>query len=153
MGNPMSGMCTAVWVQPGCTGDWIEITGATQRIEVEAPERDYTAVQRFGQDTPLILIGPRKEVTVRVTILYTTGTSDAYNTVWQVFENAEECSCSLCVRWSPEGDKLGALMFTTASGSQLVSVSLPSVDIGSTEPLTVQFTVVAPSITVEAKSS
>ena len=112
------------------------------RVTVSGGEIPYSDVRPFDKGAE-VYVGAKGSYTVEVEILYTEGSTDPYQNLWDAYEASNDVSCDL--RWAPKGSGQGGFSFTT-SGGKLTSVSLPQGSGDAEEPNLCVFTIQCGSI-------
>ena len=120
---------------------YTDISGFANEVTVSGGERMSGEVYTVDGDTALVGIGKRQPVDIAVSVVYTEGTGDPFETL----RAAYEAGSTYYVRWSPRGGQTGEFQFT-ASGP-VTAFEYPDGEAGSGDPITVSFTVRAAGIT------
>jgi len=121
---------------------WTDVSSSMAAVEMDGGERDVGSVTAFGQDYPSVGVGPRKEVKVKLKVIYDEGTSGAFETLRAAYENGT----NVYVRWSPLGGTSGKFQYATDPGYVTV-FSYPSGESESANPILVEVEVVTPKVT------
>lgn len=120
---------------------WTVISGATASVEVSGGDRQTGEVYTFAGDTALLTVGKREPIEVTVKIVYSEGTSEAF----EIVRAAYEAGTALFVRWSPRGGLSGQARYTSTEG-RVTSFGYPAGEVGA-GPILTEFTVRVTSIT------
>jgi len=124
---------------------WADISGFANSVSVDGGDRQTGEAYTYDGDTAIIAIGKREPVEVTVRVVYTEGTGDPFETVRAAYEGGT----NLYVRWSPKGGTAGNFQFATGAG-YVTAFGYPVGEAGSGDPVLVEFTVMAASITKSA---
>jgi len=143
---PYSNFCKAeLFLQPGCTGDWEDITGDGASVAVDGGETSVGEIFTFGKNYPIVLDGKPGRINVTARVAYTEAADEATELLRAAYET--NCDRSMCIRWVPRGSTGGNKMFTTVSGI-LISAPYPGGEANSPDPTTIEFTITCPRIEV-----
>jgi len=121
---------------------WTDISAAANSVSVDGGERMAEALYTFGVDVATITTGPREPLEVTVRLVYTEGSSDAFETVRAAYEDGE----LLYVRWSPRGGNTGDFRYTSGAGV-IKSLNYPGGEAGSAEVVMCEFVLRTPQVT------
>jgi len=122
--------------------NWTDISGFSNSIDIGGGGRQTGEAYTFDGDKAIIAIGKREPVEVTVSIVYTEGVTDPFETVYTAYESGS----TLYVRWSPAGGTSGDFQYTTDPGV-VASCGYPKGEAGSGDPVLVEFTVKTASVT------
>lgn len=122
-----------------------DISGWANKVEPDGGARKTGGYFTFDGDTEGITRGKREKLTIKVSILYTEGVSDAYATVKAAYEN----NTALYARWSPKGNTAGNKRYQTSAGI-VVSMPYASGDAESADPIMTEFDLEVASVTESA---
>jgi hypothetical protein len=121
---------------------WTDISGWAASVSPGPSVRKYGLAYTHEGDTAIITTGKREPVDAVVNIVYTEGTGDPFEVVRQAHEN----NTDLYARWSPQGGSAGDFQFSTGA-ARVTEYNPPPTEAESGDPVTVNFTVTAPSFT------
>jgi len=115
--------------------NWSDISGKFNTITPGGGARETGETHTGGQAKPVMGVGGLAAVELTVKILYTEGLSDAYKKVLDAYK----AGTALYLRYSPLGGSQGQFMYTTDEGI-VTTAPYPGGDVGSGEPIPVEFT-------------
>lgn len=91
-------------------GAWTPICGEASSLLVSGGDRDVSEFFTACGDTPIVLVGKRHKIQIKMKVAYTEGLADA----WAIYEQAYvNKNMVFQVRWSPHGGNIGDYRFTT----------------------------------------
>lgn len=122
---------------------WDDISGFSSEIALSGGDRNSGEVYTAEGDTPIIGAGKRTPIDVEVTVVYTEGTADPFETVRALYET--DGGGDAYLQWVPRGDTVGNFMFTTGKGI-ITSFMYPNGPVEPGDPQTVKFTLKVPAI-------
>lgn len=89
---------------------FVDICGEASSIAVSGGDRDVAEFFTACGDTPVVLVGKRKKIQVKLKVAYTEGLADTYAIVKQAYENKKMI---FQLRWTPRGAATGNYRFVT----------------------------------------
>ena len=89
---------------------YVDICGEASKLGVSGGDRDSAEFFTACGDTPIVLVGKRKKLSVKLTVAYTEGLSDTYAIAKQAYENKRMI---FQLRWTPRGATHGNFRFFT----------------------------------------
>lgn len=92
--------------------NWTNISGFSSNVEPDGGERKTGGYFTFDGDKEGLTAGKREKMTIKISIIYTEGGSDAR----AIFKTAYENKSALYARWAPKGYTSGNKLFTTSAG-------------------------------------
>lgn len=124
---------------------FVDICGEASTINVSGGDRDVAEFFTACGDTPVVLVGKRKKIQVKLKVAYTEGNADTYAIAKQAYENKKMI---FQLRWIPRGNAHGNLRFTTDPVySFLTSQPYPSGDVAAAAATQFEANVETSSIT------
>lgn len=142
----MSNFCACqVFLQPSCSGAWVDISGKAASVAVDGGEFDIGEIKLFGEDHPQVDVGKHARLTLTFRAKYTEAALEPYALIQAAYDNY--CDHSMCVRYIPLGDTVGNKVYTTISGI-LVSPVYPAGDAATPDPTTIEFSITCPRIEI-----
>lgn len=127
---------------------FFDICGEASSIAVSGGDRDSAEFFTACGDTPIVLVGKRKKLQVKLKVAYTEGNADTYAVVKQAYENKRMI---FQLRWIPRGTAHGNLRFTTDPVYSFVtSQPYPSGEVASAAPTQFEVNVETSSISQDA---
>lgn len=134
---------------PISSSSYAEVTTWGTEVSIDGGDIPTQQVFVFQSDGPVIFDGNRNAWRVTVTCLYTEGSTDPFQNIWDKHEDPDTNYASdlraMNVRVSPAGGDSGEFQFTTAGG-KLVQCTPPAGDAAATTPQLFTFTVEAQSL-------
>ena len=124
---------------------WTNISGHSQKVSPSGGERQVGEAYTFDGEGPIVKVGKKNTRELRVDIIYTEATIDAFELARGQFDTTG--GGTMFVRWSPSGGTGGTKLYTTDSGF-VEKVQYPEVDSEMTGPVKTYFVVRHSSITV-----
>lgn len=128
-------------------GTWstafVDISGQANGVEVSGGERAVGEAFTADTDTPIITIGKRGGVEVKVNALYTEVTTEAYT----LAKTAYEAGSALYVRWAPKGNTSGNILYTTDAAYVTAPPYQGVADVGDGEALALEIALQTGKIT------
>ncbi len=115
---------------------WTDVSGFFSSVEVSGGERDVSEKKTASGDTPIITIGKRAGMDIKVSTVYTEAASEPF----EIVNTAYEAGSALYVRWSPKGGQSGEKQFTSGVGTALNPV-YPSGSVENADAILTEFTV------------
>lgn len=114
---------------------WTDISGAATTVTPSGGNRMRAETYTFDGDSPITTIGKQEPMELVVTIVYTEGASDAFETLRPLWENGS----AAFVRYSPKGGQTGEKMYTSPSG-HIIALNFPTVAADNAAPVMSGFT-------------
>jgi hypothetical protein len=121
---------------------WTDISGFANKVEPDDAERVTGETNTFDGDTAIVRGGKRKGQKVKVSIVYTEGVSDAWNTIKAQFDSGGDAY----IRYAPRGGQTGEKQFTSDAGI-ISKMTYPKADAGSGDVLMAGFELHTPKLT------
>lgn len=126
---------------------WTDISGFSSNIEPDPGKRQSGEVWTYSGDKARIEGGKKEPLNVKVSLVYTEGSTDPYNVVLGYFDATGGTKAQ--VRWSPKGGTTGNYQFTADSGV-ITEQAYPSGEPQDGKPIVCAFTLRTPGITKAA---
>ena len=124
---------------------FVDICGEASSINVSGGDRDVSEFFTACGDTPIVLVGKRKKLSVKLKVAYTEGNADTFAIVKQAYENKKMI---FQLRWIPRGTATGNLRYTTdGTYSFVTSHPYPSGEVASAEATQFEVNVETSAIT------
>lgn len=117
---------------------WTDISGHAFRVTPSASSRNQGQAYTFDGENPIVKVGKKQPQTVRVDIIYTEQTADAYEVARAAYESAG--GGTLYVRWSPAGGGSGDKQLSSGSGF-VQEFGYAEIDAESNDPIRAYFIV------------
>ena len=127
---------------------YVDISGSSQSIEAVTATVVTGEAYTFTGSHAIVTIGKQEPVEVKVNIVYTEITSEAWLLARAIFE----AGTATQVKWLPLGSATGADQYETKTVGYITSIDYPPSDASSAGPIMVSFTVRAPGITYTANT-
>lgn len=89
---------------------FVDICGEASSLNVSGGDRDVSEFFTACGDTPIVLVGKRKKLQVKLKVAYTEGLADTYAIVKQAYENK---NMIFQLRWTPRGAAHGNYRYVT----------------------------------------
>jgi len=122
---------------------YTDISGSSQSIEAVTAKVVNGDAYTFTGNYPIVTVGKYEKVEVKVNILYTEVTGEAFLTVQTLFA----ANTATKVKWLPLGAAAGADQYETMTTGYITAIDYPPADASKAGPVMVSFTVTAPGIT------
>jgi hypothetical protein len=142
--------CEVKYTTDGGT-TWTDASGFASVVTVSGGERNSAEAYTFDGDVAIIGKGKRAPLNVTATVIYTEGSTDPFSVLLPYYQ----AGSSVGLRWTPRGlsSASGEWVYTsTYTGSVFKSLSYPAGEANSANPLTVQVTVLTPSIATSTQA-
>lgn len=123
---------------------WTNISGHSQKVSPSGGERQTGEAYTFDGEGPIVKVGKKNSREMRVDIIYTEATLDAFEVARAQFDATG--GGTMYVRWSPSGGTGGTKLYTTDAGF-VKEFQYPEVDSEQTGPIKTYFVVQHASIT------
>lgn len=137
----------SLYVALSTTGTtFVDVSGQTNGVEVSGGERAMGESFTADTDTPIVTLGKRAALEVKVNALYSEVTTELYTLV----KTAYEAGSALYVRWAPKGNTAGNIQYTTAAAYVTAPPYQSVADVGDGEALAVEANFQTSSITQAA---
>lgn len=136
--------CKVEYTTDGST-TWTDASGFASVVTVVGGERASADAYTFDGDVAIIGKGKRAPLTVTATVIYTEGSTDPFSVLLPYYQ----AGSSVGLRWTPRGlsSATGEWVYTTLyAGSIFKSLSYPAGAANSADPVTVELSVLTPSI-------
>lgn len=121
---------------------WTDISGFATSIEPGESARQFEETYTFDGDAPIVTTGKKESVEITAKVVYTEGSTDAFEVVRAAFEN----QTPVYFRWAPKGTATGNFRFTTSEG-KVLTFKYPMLDASSAEAIPCELTIRCSSIT------
>jgi len=127
---------------------YVDISGSSQSIETTTATVVTGEAYTFDGNFALTTVGKYEPVEVKVNILYTETSTEAFQYVRALFEGRTATQ----VKWLPGGATSGSDQYETKTIGYVIAFDYPPIDSTSAGPLMVSFTVRAPGILYTANT-
>lgn len=138
----MSGAAFSISMQTGGTGTYTDISGSSQSIDMPELERLTGTAYTPDEDTPIVVFGKQKEFDLKVNVVYTEETAEAYHVLYDAWTAKNLVS----IKWVPQGSVVGADSYTT-DATQIYKMQLPNGDASNSDVIICSFTLKCKSVT------
>ncbi len=126
---------------------WTDISGWASKIEPDEGQRSAGEVWTYNGDKAIIRSGKKQSMSIKVSIVYSEGSTDPFKTVLGYFDATG--GSNAYVRWSPKGGATGNYQYTSDSGV-VTNCVYPSGEPQDGNPVVVGFTLRTPGVTQAA---
>lgn len=109
---------------------WTDVSGFATTVEPDGGDRKAGEFYTFDTDYAGLTRGKREPIDVKLSVVYTEGSSDA----WKIINDAYEGNTALYLRWAPKGNTTGNKRFTTGAGI-ITSMIYPKGEAESADPI------------------
>ena len=127
---------------------YVDISGSSQSIDVTTATVVTGEAYTFDGNFALTTVGKYEPVEVKVNIIYTETSAEAFQSVRALFE----ARTSTQLKWLPAGAASGADQYETKTIGYITALDYPPIDSTSAGPIMVSFTVRAPGILYTANT-
>jgi hypothetical protein len=127
---------------------YVDISGSSQSIETTTATVVTGEAYTFDGNFALTTVGKYEPVEVKVNIIYTETSAEAFQSVRALFE----ARTATQLKWLPAGAASGADQYETKTIGYITAIDYPPIDSTSAGPLMVSFTVRAPGILYTANT-
>jgi hypothetical protein len=138
----MSGAAFTIAIQTGGAGAYTDVSGSSQSIDMPELERLTGEAYTPDADTPIVVFGKQKSFDLKVNVVYTEETAEAYNTLYTAYSTNQLVS----LKWVPAGTAVGADSWTT-DVTQIYKAQLPNGDASNSDVIVCSFTLKCKSVT------
>lgn len=140
----VTGAAATVSIYSGAA--YVDISGSSQSVDVTKADVVTGEVYTFDGNFAITTIGKYQPVEIKVNILFTETTGEAFTLVRTLFE----ARTATQVKWLPLGSASGADSIESKTVGYITKFEYPGPDASSAGPLMVSFTLRAPGITYTA---
>lgn len=127
-------------------GAYVDISGSSQSVDAVTATVVTGDAYTFDGDYAITTVGKFEPVEIKVNILYTEISSEAFLTAQGAFANRSLVQ----VKWIPGGSASGSDTYESKANGYITALDYPPIDATSAGPIMVSFTVRAPGITYTA---
>ena len=121
-------------------GSFVDMGGSSNKLEVSGFDRVTGKAFTQVGTSPVITAGKLDNGEIKLSILYTETTGDA----WKTLYDAYLAGTTAQIQWTPKGSGVGSFQFTSAVG-YLKNVTAPSGESSSGDPIMCEATLVCAS--------
>lgn len=127
-------------------GSYVDISGSSQSVDAVTATVTTGDAYTFDGDYAITTVGKFEPVEIKVNILYTEVSTEAFLTA----QGAFAARSLVQIKWIPGGSAAGSDTYESKANGYITSLDYPPIDATSAGPLMVSFTVRAPGITYTA---
>lgn len=118
-------------------GSFADMGGSSNKLEADGFERIVGEAYAQTGDTPIITAGKRKSGKIKLQLIYSETTGEA----WKVLYDAFIAGTKAQIQWTPKGSGTGAYQFTSEMG-YLENVTPPTGEAEKGDPILCEATLV-----------
>lgn len=127
--------------------NWTDYSGSANSVEPSGGERKKGGTHTFTGDTPIVSVGKRAEVSVKLRIIYT----ETAGEIAEALVNYYEDKTPVYLRYRPKGSLATYWQFTGGPG-YITTMVAPKLEADNGNPVTVDCTWFGPSLAQSAQT-